>query len=110
MAGETAYPTTDNQWFAGLGGVGIQPAQDFFSNVLRPDVTATDKSRNSEKRKAAEWSLGFPLSESAKSTGLERSDTRSILFYFVLALRGCLFLSGLLNCLLLGCHIFSLSY
>jgi hypothetical protein len=33
MAGETAYPTTDNQWFAGFGGVGIQPANGFFSGL-----------------------------------------------------------------------------
>jgi hypothetical protein len=34
MAGETACLTTDNQWVASFGGVGIQPAKDFFSILL----------------------------------------------------------------------------
>jgi hypothetical protein len=35
MAGETAYPATDNQWFAGSGGVGIQPAKGLFQHPVR---------------------------------------------------------------------------
>jgi CHAD domain-containing protein len=35
MAGETAYLTTGNPWFAGFGGVGVQPAKGFFRQPWR---------------------------------------------------------------------------
>ena len=37
MAGETACPTTDNQ-FAGFGGVGIQPAGGFLGGPLNAET------------------------------------------------------------------------
>jgi hypothetical protein len=46
--GETAYPTTDNQRFAGFGEVGIQPASGFFSGLFR------------ERREIRSHDVGFP--------------------------------------------------